>query len=115
MSNPRSEQVREIMGLPAPRRAQRDRVSTVAATDELEQELERSVRQNLTHERFREGGRGKAPNWADWTALRRGLVNAALAVHVHAHDRSVRFAHCPDAECIYRRGLLDRTGGVPDA
>lgn len=51
----------------------------------------------------------------DWDALRRGLESAALALHAMTCDVSVQMRECGNPMCVYRVGLLDRTGGsVPD-
>lgn len=56
------------------------------------------------------------PMEVDLACLWRALVGAALAAHV-AHDAfgRVRLAQCPQPECVYRAGLLDRTSRWPDA
>lgn len=52
----------------------------------------------------------------DWEALRRALESAALTMHELHGGAGVRLAECPEPECVYRSGLLDRTGGsAPDA
>jgi hypothetical protein len=52
----------------------------------------------------------------DWGTLRAALENAAVALHAMTCDVSIRLARCPNPMCVYRVGLLDRTGGsVPHA
>lgn len=52
----------------------------------------------------------------DWESLRKALEQASLAVHAMTCDVSIRIRACVNPMCVYRVGLLDRTGGsVPDA
>jgi hypothetical protein len=47
----------------------------------------------------------------DWHALRTALHGASLAAHEGCRGAAaVRLRECPSPECVYRVGLLDRTG-----
>lgn len=57
-----------------------------------------------------EGGR---PTYDLWRLLRRSLTNAALDIHVQRCPDLPKFSECRKPECMYRRTLLETTGGVP--
>lgn len=116
MSNRRSEQVRAQKEDPhggAGQSAAEDPVFAAQVSATIWAEMRGGVRLDLTPGEREWLGAGGRPTYDLWRLLRRSLANAALDIHsTHPADRTP-FSQCRKPECMYRRTLLETTGGVP--
>lgn len=116
MSNRRSDVVRaqkeDPPGATAVSAAE-DPVFAAQVSATIWAEMRSGVRLDLTPGERKWLGEGGRPTYDLWRLLRRALTNAALDIHsTHPADRSA-FSECRKPECVYRRTLLETTGGVP--